>query len=348
MAVEETSEHWDKHVERVEAHTLKGWLDWEYLEREYFRPQISGDPDVYYLHHFINQHLPNSPVPRALSLGCGGGNLERALIQLGAAQMIDAYDVSKESIRLAKQMAEEVGLQDRIHYEVRNINKIELPPKTYDFVIIKMALHHFEQLEHVYAQIAQSLTDDGVLVFNEFIGASRFQWTDQQLGLMNELIRVLPDKHRWSVWAQQELGGIERPTLAHMIAMDTSEAVRSAEIMPRLKDHFEIVEYKPYGGTLMHMLLTHIMGTFDLENPEEEALLKLLLLHEKTLIQHGVIGSDFAYVVAQPIGSKPRARIGEPPPIQEATRLRVPLNQMVIGRLHWVLHRVKAWLKQLQ
>jgi len=97
--------HWDRNVAAVEGKELKGWLDWEFIEVEHIRPQVSGDKSTYYLQHFFRSHLPRMPVERALSLGCGGGNLERALIALGAAKAIDAYDASPESIRLANELA---------------------------------------------------------------------------------------------------------------------------------------------------------------------------------------------------------------------------------------------------
>jgi SAM-dependent methyltransferase len=267
----------------------------------------------------MNTHLKTKSVEKALSLGCGGGNLERALIKLEAAKQIDAYDVSTESIRLAKELADREGMGDRIYYEQRDINTLLLPPNTYDFVIIKMALHHFEQLEHLYAQIATTLKAGGVLVFNEFIGPSRFQWTELQLQLMNRLLAALPEKNTWSGWTQGYLKEIARPAVADMIAMDPSESVRSDEIMPKLKDYFEVVEYKPYGGTLLHILLTHVMPTFDLEDPDQKALLRMLFVFEKTLLEHGVIESDFAYVVARPLASRPaRAASYKAPLLQTA------------------------------
>jgi hypothetical protein len=73
-----------------------------------------------------------------------------------------------------------------------------------------------------------------------------------------------------------------------------------------------------------------------------------MLMYEKTLIKHGVIGSDFAYVVAQPLGSTPRPRLGEPPPTNEAVPLHVPFDQMLIGRFRWLKARFKTWLRQLE
>ncbi len=341
------SEHWDQNVKRVEEHTLKGWLDWEFIEDTYIRPQVSGDPNVYYLSHFLNVHLPNKPVARALSLGCGGGNLERALISLGAAQHIDACDVSPESIRLANELAAKEGLQERIHYEVRDIDTIQLPPKTYDFIIAKMSLHHFAQLEHVYSQIAASLKDGGVFVFNEFIAPSRFQWTDLQVELMKEILSVLPEKNTLSSWNQQHIKQIDRPSVADMIAMDPSESVRSAEIMPVLRNYFEVIEYKPYGGTLIHMLLTHVMATFDLDNPDQQALLKMIFLLEKTLIKHEVISSDFAYVVARPYPTGARPLPAGARGSSSRYRGHTPLRQQVVAQAKRRLRPLKARLRRL-
>ena len=301
-----STQYWDRNVAQVESKTLKGWLDWEFIEQEYIRPAVSGDANVYYLNYFLDTHVPQRPVDSALSLGCGGGNLERALIDLRAARTVDACDASPDSIRLAKQLAEEKGMAGLIRYDVRDIDRIELPRSKYDFVIAKMALHHFERLEHVFEQVRLSLKPGGVFVFNEFVGPSRFQWTDLQIELMNAILETLPDRNRHSAHNNDFLHRIDRPSLEGMVRMDPSEAVRSAEILPVLRQSFEVVEYKPYGGTLLHILLTHIMASFDLQSEEQRSLLKMIFLMEKTLIRERVIPSDFAYVVAKPLSGPPK------------------------------------------
>jgi SAM-dependent methyltransferase len=296
----EPTRHWDRNVGKVESKELKGWLDWEFIETEHIRPQLSGDPNVYYLQHFFRRHLPSMPVDRALSLGCGGGNLERALIQLGSARRIDAYDASPVSIHMARELAAKEGLQDRIQYEIADINRLVLPEKTYDYVVCKMSLHHFEALEHIYAQIGRSLKPGGVFMFNEFVGPTRFQWTDRQLALVNGLLRALPERHRRSVLSGDELTEISRPTIDEMIKIDPTEAIRSADIIPVLATQFEILERRDYGGTLLQLLLNHVMATFDLDDEEQASLLRTIFLYERTLLEQNVIASDFSYVVARP------------------------------------------------
>lgn len=292
--------HWDSLVTRVESKELKGWLDWDLIEEEHIRPQVSGDRSVYYIEHFLRTHVPDRPVERALSLGCGGGNLERSLIDAGAAHLIDAVDASPASIRLARRLAAEHPGGERIRYEVQDVNRIRLEPGVYDFVVAKMALHHFEALERVFEEVRRALKPGGVFMFNEFVGPSRFQWTDLQLELGNRLLALLPQKNRWSEHGGAPLERLLRPTVEDMIAMDPSEAVRSAEILPVLERSFEIVERKDYGGTLLHDLLTHVMASFDLEDERELSILRLIFLFERTLVEHGVLSSDFTYVVARP------------------------------------------------
>ncbi|MCB0045455.1 MAG: class I SAM-dependent methyltransferase [Caldilineaceae bacterium] len=89
------------------------------------------------------------------------------------------------------------------------------------------------------------------------------------------------------------------PTERSVISVDPSEAVHSAEIVPVLKDYFEIVEYKSLGGTILQFLLADIAGNFE-QNEASESLLQMLYTIEDTLIETGYLDSDFAYIVATP------------------------------------------------
>ncbi len=290
------SQHWDSQVGEVEAGHQRGWLDWPILEEEYVRPWISGDSEEGYLPYLFKRHLDELPASRVLSLGCGGGNLERAMIDLRLAERIDAFDVSPESIRLAAELAASAGMAERIRYAVADLDHLELPPGTYDVVIAKMALHHLENLERVYRQIRQSLLPGGIFMFNEFVGPSRFQWTNLQLELMNELLEALPERQRRAAPFKR----VVRPDLEDMKTLDPSESVRSEEIVPLLAECFDVVDHRPYGGTLLHILLSHVMASFDLEDAKDLSILRLMFLHERTLIRQGVLPSDFACVVARP------------------------------------------------
>ena len=59
--------------------------------------------------------------------------------------------------------------------------KAEIRKDSYDLVLAEGALHHFTPLHAVYDKIFRALKEGGYLVINDFVGPTRFQWTDRQL-----------------------------------------------------------------------------------------------------------------------------------------------------------------------
>ncbi len=85
---------------------------------------------------------------------------------------------------------------------------------------------------------------------------------------------------------------------SEMALDDPTEAVRSEEIRPLLEKALRVIEYRPYGGTLLMPLLDDIAGNFDESDPEAQALLEMLFEIEDALLAAGEIESDFALIVA--------------------------------------------------
>jgi ubiquinone/menaquinone biosynthesis C-methylase UbiE len=291
---------WDRLVKGVENKTIRGWLDWEFVEINHIRLQVSGDRDVYYTEYLFDKYFRHSPPKRCLSLGCGGGNLERGLLRMGFGEHFDAIDSSEGSIKLARELAAKEGFGERIHYTVGDINRLRLEENQYDFVIAKMALHHFDNLDHIYEEVRRSLKSNGIFCFNDFIGPTRYQWTDKQLEICNEILQLLPEKYRWSLWEKRVIDSIGRPTIEDMLRVDPTEAIRSAEIIPKLTRYFDIIERKDYGGTILHLLFNHIMDNFDTDSEEQATIVNLICWVERRLLREGVMPSDFTFVVARP------------------------------------------------
>ena len=126
-----------------------------------------------------------------------------------------------------------------------------------------MSLHHIEALEHVLQQCRQALRPRGLLLVNEFVGPSRFQWTERQLDMANTALASIPSALRRDLAKGGLKTTVERPTVEHMIRTDPSESVRSAEIERLVKDHFAVVGEWNWGGTLNHLVFQNIAGNFD-------------------------------------------------------------------------------------
>jgi SAM-dependent methyltransferase len=259
----------------------------------------SGSPYRNRFEYFMDRYLAGRmPVGRALTLGCGHGELERGLAPYKFATRHDAVDLADGAIAEATRLAKEGGFTS-IFYSVADINSIALPKETYDVVFGVGSIHHTARLEHLFEQVAQSLKPGGFFFLDEYIGPTRFQWTDAQLAAINKAAETLPPRYRMLVDNPSEPKPVvTRPSIAEMIAMDPSEAVRSAEIMGLLPKYFDVLDTKGVGGSLLHLLLEHIAGNFDENNAEDMIHLQSLFNMEDVLLAAGALPHDFAVIIA--------------------------------------------------
>lgn len=295
-----TAEHWGEDArEKAESKDWQG-LYWQsyVLTARHINEDISGDPDVNWL-TFTKQRFFRKPVELALSLGCGYGVVERVGIEQEIARHFEAYDIAPEAVAVAVEEAEKAGVGDRIDYAAADLNTIELEPDRYGAVFAAQTLHHIEALEHLLDQIHGSLTKDGLFVVNEYVGPKRFQFPDEYLPLMDGLLAALPESHRRSLKDGRVKAKAIRPKEDEVYDVDPSESVRSDEIMRLIEERFEIVFRADFGGTLLQFVLSDIAGNFDPADPRDVAMIDLVCLYEKTLIDKGVLPSDFVYLVAK-------------------------------------------------
>lgn len=295
-----TAEHWGEDArEKAEGEDWQG-LYWQsyFLTAQHINRAISGEPGVDWL-TFTKQRFFRKPVEVALSLGCGYGIVERIGIQREIARRFEGYDIAPEAIAVAREEAEQEGIADRIDYAAVDLNTIMLEPGRYGAVFAAQTLHHIEALEHLLDQIQRSLTREGLFVVNEYVGPARFQFPNEYLELMDDLLAALPESHRRSLKDGNVKGRAVRPTAKEVYDVDPSESVRSDEIMDLIEERFEIVYRADFGGTLLQFVLSDIAGNFDPNDPKDVAMIDLVCLYERTLIDKGVLPSDFVYLVAR-------------------------------------------------
>ncbi len=290
------STFWGDERKDLRAHN---WLEHP-VARQLINRRVSGDANVstveYWRDRFVLQ-----PLPLACSIGCGFGAFERGALQGGLAQRFDACDVSEGAVAQARVYAAEAGLSDRVTYSVVDLNVDEMPEALYDGVFGISSIHHVFQLETVLRACRRALKPGGLLFLDEYIGPSRFQSSPKAQEIINRLLSALPSKYRRNVFLEG------RPTetyfnqpISWFEQNDPSEAVRSAEIIPVLRYYFDVIDYRPYGGSILHMLLSGTAGNFDPKEESDIALLRTLAILEETLEECGVLQPDFAAIVARP------------------------------------------------
>lgn len=238
------------------------------------------------------------PAGRSCLLGCGRGRLDRTLARAGVVADHLGLDLSPASLAAAEAAAKAAGLPG-LRYRQADLDALALPPAHFDLIVAEMSLHHVTRLEALYDTVAQALRPGGLFVIDEYVGPTRFQWTDRQLQAANALQELLPAERR-----RTTAGGLKTPIArldeAFFQSVDPSEAVRSAEVLPLLAARFEVLWERPYGGALLHPLLYDIAWNFPPGDPLAEALLDSAIHLEQALEHAGEIASDFVTLVARP------------------------------------------------
>jgi SAM-dependent methyltransferase len=262
--------------------------------------RATGDPARDWLSSWAHRYFVGDRL-RVLVLGCGEGWLERAIAAWPFVEHIDAVDVSEEAVARARA----AGGQ-KITYGVVDLNVDSLKPGAYDVIVAHSILHHVENLEHAFAEIERSMKPDAMLIVNEYAGPNRFQFSDEILGIINELLAALPADLRRGQVEQRIYDRKERPSREFMIENDPSEAVRSEDLLPMIGDRFEVLESKKIGGTILMHLLYDIVQNFRFDDPHERALIEMMCATEGALVDAGAIGCDFVILAARKKGASVR------------------------------------------
>jgi 2-polyprenyl-3-methyl-5-hydroxy-6-metoxy-1,4-benzoquinol methylase len=293
---ERTAEHWGRDAQERQSalNALRYWTSHPVTAREINRA-ISGDPEVGWVAHLKRCHFA-VPARRGISLGCGGGAVVTDAALLGITEQMLGVDISAQAVELARQRAAQAGVADRVDFRVADLNRFE-PEGPFDLVLFEQSLHHVADLDAVLDRCQAALAPRGLFVITEYVGADRFQWSDEANRLMNALLELLPRRLRVDPVSGHEKLAMQRPRPEDVIAVDPSEAIHSSRILRACGERFELAERRDFGGTLLQFMLADIVAAFDPDDEAETALLRLMTLFERELIRCGALASDFVYAV---------------------------------------------------
>ncbi len=257
------------------AHGRGGIATWaaEPAVRRCLNRRVSGSPDVWPVEWFARK-VVRSPFPRALSLGCGDGALERDLLTKGLCTTLLGLDISERALELARAQAAAAGWTD-LSYAQADLDRLRLEPESFEAVFVHQALHHVRELEACLRQVRRALTPGGIFYLDEYVGPSRHQWRRELLEAAEQAYRQLPKRARRRRRLQLPVDW-----------RDPSEAVRSAEIVPLVAETFEIRERRDYGGNLLAVVYPHLRLEA-LEPAARAEILDLLIELEDELLAAG-------------------------------------------------------------
>ncbi len=277
------------------------WFDSRTISR-YIHRCISGHPEQDWL-DYIKKHYFPKPAFWGLNAGCGHGELERLILKRKITEKMDGFDISAKAVERARENAAQEGMGEQIRYFHADANYLENSDlrDQYDVIFAAMALHHFSELEKCLEGFREKLKPGGLFITNEYIGPTRFQWTDIQLEAANRLLACFPMELKRNLRDPQNYKReVLRPSLSFMKKHMAFESICSERIVPALKDCFEILDRKNYGGTLLHLVFEAIMGNFKEEtNREHAVMVRMAIEYEKSLLDYGVLQHDHALLICR-------------------------------------------------
>src|SRR5688500_713616 len=106
-----------------------------------------------------------------LDAGCGDGWLSVILAKRGAA-FVDAFDVSPEGVRVARQRAELNGVAARCHFEAASFYSIPFGDESADVVIGQSILHHLGHKDRAAEELFRVMKPGARAIFREPFGNS--------------------------------------------------------------------------------------------------------------------------------------------------------------------------------
>jgi len=287
-----TEQTWDKTSEKRKLDGgHKGWLDHPYIIENTLQKKTSGDIHKNWLIGICDKlSIPKNL--QWLSLGCGSGGQEIYGATQGIFSFMKAIDFSSNSLNIAKTDADNKGITC-IEFEKQDLNTIELSEEKYDIVLMNMSLHHIKELPRLLEEIKKTLRPNGKFIIHEFVGARQFQFSDEQLRIVNVLLKLLPEKYRIDSTTGTLKTEYNRRSIDWWNHADPSEAICSDIIEQEVEKRFNFVDRVDYGGGILMLLLEHIVHNFNEEIYEDKEWLRILTEIEILFQKSNIIKNDF-------------------------------------------------------
>jgi 2-polyprenyl-3-methyl-5-hydroxy-6-metoxy-1,4-benzoquinol methylase len=263
--------------------------------RERWNKLITGSAELNYRQYLNEKYLIGRKKPvRILSIGCGSAAVEKELVSYEQVQSVLAIDIAFSQIEYARKSFLGSPYQSKLQLAVLDYARQSIDME-FDMVLFNSSLHHFKDISAILQKVQSNLAPGGLLVLNEYVGPDRFQWTADQLNIINESLLLLPKSYRRIFRTGLIKNKVQKPGILRMILNDPSEAPHSSLILPAVHQQFSILEEKPLGGNILMPLLKDISQNFVQSSSETRLLLDALFEKEDEYIR--TVRSNFVFGV---------------------------------------------------
>lgn len=249
------------------------------------------------LFNLLRNYVNNKTFECGISIGCGEAEKEMILMRQGVVKYFDLFEYSDVRIAKGMESARALGLLDRIAFHKSDVfnNPVN---KRYDFVHWNNSLHHMFDVPTAVKFSRSVLKKGGIFYMDDFVGPSRFQWSDMVLSVVSIVRRkilamLLLDAHSSLPFTEK----IDRPDPVIDLAYDPSEAADSDQIIPSIKENFPSAIIIPTGGVIYQLALQGVLEHINRDEASE--VLKYALEEDDKCIEAGL--THYAVALARKV-----------------------------------------------
>ena len=240
--------------------------------------------------HIAQQCIRRAPQPaRLVSLGAGNGEGDLPLVARLAERGLRNLEVillelNPVMINRALDLAEHLGLRDRVHAKQADLNTWIADEST-DVYLAVHSLHHVVELEHLYGEIARSIDPEGVLLVNDMIGRNGHVRWPEAGAMVQRIWRVAPERYRYNHYVAQI--DVTYPDVD--CSEKSFEGVRSQDVLPLLLDRFHPEAYVTFGNVIDPFVDRAYGRNFDPQNPEDTSFIDSVARLDEAAIDLGIL-----------------------------------------------------------
>ncbi|MEO8150026.1 MAG: class I SAM-dependent methyltransferase [Bacteroidia bacterium] len=282
-----------KHFNKIDTRCCDWWIIPQIKQR--WNLLISGNQEKDFSDYLCENYFNRENNYSVLSIGSGGGNPEIKLARHNCFSSIEAFDISDEIVAHANKKLKHENLPN-LKFFTADVYEFDFTKKQYDAIMFHSSLHHLKNHKSIFEKVKQGLKPGGLLLLtHEYVGANRFQISDEQLSFINKVYdEKLPKQYKLRYDGIHYKQSVSKPGLLRLYLADPSESSESENILPLIHQQFKTIEEKPLGGNLLHLLLKDIAHNFLNEDENISQLLEELFATEDNYLNTGK-QSDFVF-----------------------------------------------------
>jgi SAM-dependent methyltransferase len=293
VATYDSREHERRHFGGMEKiHDLPPIF--HYWSRHYVAPKLAAvgmEPLESLFLDPIAERCRRDPgkVVKALSVGAGNcdheSSLAVSLMGLGLENFqIDCVELNGEMLERGRRTAEGLGVAGKLGFVESDV-KDWSPESSYDVCIALQSIHHFADLESLFAKVNRSLEPDGVFVVNDIIGRNGHMRWPEALVYVEYIWQRMPDRYKYN--------NLRKHVEVEYENWDCSTTgfggIRSQDILPLMIETFHFESFLAFGN-IIDVFVDRAFGhNLNVELEEDCAFIDRVALLDDRLIDEGIV-----------------------------------------------------------